>query len=152
MKNLIDYIIEGLKITSQSKVNQKDKKTEALKNIDTSNVSRSIRMSYRTPAQEETHYNKMEAYKSKGSNPQRLLNSIKDEHKLVMRWKVAISIDWIECAVAFRDEIVKRGYFSEDELDAWALNQYNRYSKSSSNPYVDKIKKYLDAIGVDYYG
>lgn len=148
MKNLIDYIIEGLKITSKSKVNQKDKRAESLKNIDTYEISRSIRMSYRTPVQEESHYNKMEAYKSKGSNPKRLLNSIKDEHKLLMRWKVAISIDWIECAVAFRDEIVKRGYFTEDELDAWALQRYSK----RSNPYVDKIKKYLDAIGVDYNG
>lgn len=152
MKNLINYIIEGLKINSQSKVNQKDKKTESLKNIDTINVTRSIRMSYRTPAQEESHYNKMEAYKSKGSNPKRLLNSIKDEHKLLMRWKVAISIDWIECAVAFRDEIVKRGYFTEDELDAWALQKYDKYQKISPNSYLDKIKKYLDAIGVDYNG
>ena len=148
MKNLIDYIIEGLKITSKSKINQKDKKAESLKNVDTHKVIRSISMSYKTPTQQETHYNKMEAYKSKGSNPKRLLNSIKDEHKLLMRWTVAIYIDWIECAVAFRDEIIKRGYFTEDELDAWALNEYNKHSKNS--PIRDNFKKYLDTIGVDY--
>lgn len=142
MNNIKEYIQEKLIVNK----NVKQRESRDLSKVVYNNVSREIH--FKSPVEEHTHYNKMEAYKKKGSNPQRLVNSIKNKQKLIIRWWVAVMEDWLDCALVFRDEIVKRGYATEDELDAYMLNQYNRYKHQQ--PYADKFKNYLDEVGVKY--
>ena len=92
----------------------------------------------------------MENYKKKGSNPNRLAKSIKDKTKLINRWHVAININWVDCAVVFRDEIIKRGYATADELDVYVLNRYNRYNKQFTADVKENVEEYLDEINVKY--
>lgn len=142
MNNITYYIREKLIVNK----NIKQRELRDLSNVVYNNVSREIH--FKTPSEEHTHYNKMEAYKKKGSNPQRLANSIKNKQKLIIRWWVAIIKDWLDCALVFRDEIVKRGYATKDELDAYILDVYSRYKNFPKTG--ELIEKYLDEVGVKH--
>lgn len=147
MKSVFNYIQEKLVI---KKGNYKTPRELPSSGVDTSEISKTV--SYQTPAKEKAHYDKMEAYKKKGSDPKRLARSIKDSTKLINRWHVAILIDWIDCAVVFRDEIINRGYATADELDVFILSKYNNIN-NISRKYVDareSIEEYLDEIGVKH--
>lgn len=149
MKSIFNYIQEKLII---KKGNHKTPRELPTSGVDTSEISKTI--SYQTPAKDKAHYDKMEAYKKKGSDPKRLAKSIKDKTKLISRWHVAILIDWIDCAVVFRDEIINRGYATADELDVFILNKCdNNRINNTARKYVDareSIEEYLDEIGVKY--
>jgi hypothetical protein len=54
---------------------------------------------------ERSDFDKMRSYRQKGSNPERLVNSIKDHQKLIARWGVAIMIGWTEAAEVFEQKI-----------------------------------------------
>ena len=70
--------------------------------------------------------------------------SIKDIQKLIARWYVAILIEWVECALVFRDEIINRGYTTEDELDAFVLQQYTkRGGLWLTGSTINKLEPYL---------
>lgn len=116
------------------------------KGVDTEEIYQAI--SCQTRAKEKPHYDKMEAYKKKGSDPKRLAKSIKDKTKLINRWYVAILINWIDYAVVFRDEIIDRGYATEDELDVYILNKYNHYNINKA--FIESIEEYLDEVAVKY--
>lgn len=145
MKSLFKYIQEKLVI---KKGNYKTPRELPTSGVDTTNISKTI--GTQTPAKEKAHYDKMEAYKKKGSDPKRLARSIKDSTKLINRWYVAILINWIDCAVVFRDEIINRGYATEDELDVHILNKYNHYNNYSNKAVIESIEEYLDEIGIKH--
>lgn len=149
MKSVFKYIQEKLVI---KKGNHKTPRELPTSGVDTTEISKTI--SYQTPAKEKAHYDKMEAYKKKGSDPKRLARSIKDSSKLINRWYVAILINWIDCAIVFRDEIINRGYATEDELDVYILNKYNyyngHYSTTFDHAVIEGIEEYFDEIGVKY--
>lgn len=149
MKSVFRYIQEKLVI-------KKDNYYKATRELPTSGVDVSeisMALALQNPTKEKSHYDKMENYKKKGSDPKRLAKSIKDKIKLINRWHVAIVINWIDCAVVFRDEIVNRGIATEDELDVFILNRYNNnirdynYKKPGAK---DSFEEYLDEIGVKY--
>ena len=149
MKNIKNFILEKLKINHASKVND----TSGLRDLSSTSIPNALQndMYTKTPGEESTHYNKMEAYKKKGSKPIRLLNSIKDRKKLVYRWYVAIVINWLECAKVFRQGIIDRGYYNEDELDAYVLKRYNSSLKNSKVPNVkEAVEKYLQEYNVKF--
>lgn len=149
MKQFIDYITEKLKINHSSKVND----NSGLRDLSSITVPQELLrdMTTKTPSEENAHYNKMEAYKKKGSKPIRLLNSIKDRKKLVYRWYVAIVLNWLECAKVFKQGIIDRGYYNEDELDAYILKRYNSYLKNSRVPNVtEAVEKYLQEYNVKF--
>lgn len=54
---------------------------------------------------ERSDFDKMRNYRAKGSDPERLVNSIKDHQKLIARWGVAIMIGWTEAAEVFEKKI-----------------------------------------------
>lgn len=150
MKSVLKYIQEKLII---KKGNYKGPRELPTTGIDTTEISKII--SYQTPAKEKAHYDKMKAYKKKGSDPKRLAKSIKDKTKLINRWYVAIDINWIDCAVLFRYEIINRGFATEDELDVYILNKYNHYNNSHYNKtfnkaFIESIEEYFDEIGIKY--
>ena len=66
---------------------------------------------------------KMNAYKNKGSNPTRLVKSIKDSKKLVTRWLAALMINWDEAAAEFVGEIESRKVLTKAEIVAYT-NKY----------------------------
>lgn len=141
MKSVFEYIQEKLVF---KKDNYRTARELPTSGVDTTEISRTI--GTQTPAKEQAHYDKMEAYKKKGSDPKRLAKSIKDKTKLINRWYVAIMINWIDCAVLFRDEIIDRGYATEDELDVHILNKYNNPMGRAK----ESIEEYLDEINVKY--
>ena len=141
MKSVFEYIQEKLVF---KKDNYRTARELPTSGVDTTEISRTI--GTQSLAKEQAHYDKMEAYKKKGSDPKRLAKSIKDKTKLINRWYVAIMINWIDCAVLFRDEIIDRGYATEDELDVHILNKYNNPMGHAK----ESIEEYLDEINVKY--
>ena len=144
MKSIIDFINEKLIIKKSSK---------QLRNLDNIKPYGKIweYLCKLTDSEKEKHFIKMKAYLNKGSKPQRLANSIKDIQKLIARWYVAILIEWVECALVFRDEIINRGYTTEDELDAFVLQQYTkRGGLWLTGSTVNKLEPYLNEVGVEY--
>lgn len=65
----------------------------------------------------EEDYQKMEEYQKKGSDPDRLVGSIKDKGKLVRRWLVSLQMEWAEASSAFSDAIRDRGVLSDEEME-----------------------------------
>ena len=145
MKPVFEYIQEKLVIKKDNYYTPTRELPTS--GVDTTKISKAI--GTQTPGQEQAHRNKMENYKNKGSDPKRLVKSIKDKIKLINRWYVAIVINWIDCAVVFRDEIVNRGIATEDELDVFILNIYNEYNRYFNNfGGKESIEEYLYEIGV----
>ena len=145
MKSVVEYIQEKLII---KKGNYKGPRELPTSGVDTTKISKTI--GTQTPAKDKANYDKMEYYKNKGSDPKRLAKSIKDKTKLISRWHVAILIDWIDCAVVFRDEIINRGYATEDELDIFILSKYNNPMGYKYKDARESIEEYLDEINIKY--
>ena len=143
MKNIITFITEGLKIGSQSKVNNFKEYSDAeiddlLDKYTRNDVSWSLKMDifYHGPQEQWNDINKMKSYKDKGSKPEKLVSSIKNQERLIKRWIAAMEIDWKEAADTFKDEIIKRKYYTEEELFVFLL-----ICKVKSNR--EKYKKFL---------
>ena len=150
MKHFIDFITEKLKINSKSKINS----TSSLRDLSNVSIPQSLYADMQTKNPREYYRNnqKMEEYKKKGSSPVRLLNSIKDRGKLLNRWLIAIQMDWPECARVFRQGIIDRGYYTEDELDAYILKSYNINYKSTNikSTIKDCYINYLNEFNIKY--
>jgi len=147
MKSVFNYIQEKLII---KKGNYKAPRELPTSGVDTTEISKAI--GSQTPAKAQVHYNKMENYKNKGSDPTRLAKSIKHVNKLINRWHVALFINWVDCAVVFRDEIINRYhyYVTADQLDVYILNEYNQFKERFKADIRESIEEYLDEIGVKY--
>ena len=145
MKDLNKYLIEGLKVNSKSKVNN----NKNLRDVSSASISDvSSQICFKSPAEEAGHYNKMDMYFKKGSKPERLANSIKDKKKLMVRWYIAVTMGWTDCAVTFRQHIVDRGYANEDQLDNYVLTRYKKLS--GFNKTRENIETYFNEVGVAY--
>jgi len=61
-------------------------------------------------------------------------------------------LGWEEAGQVFRSEIVKRGYYTEDELDKQILNRYENLKRNSSklNNTIEHYEKYLEINNVKY--
>ena len=92
-----------------------------------------------------SHTSKMEAYYEKGSKPERLVKSIKDESKLFNRWFVAVKMEWAEAIQEFGKALEERGIFTLPELHAYILYLYNN-QHNPDGPY----RKYLDLYHIQY--
>lgn len=148
MKQIITFINEKLKIGSKSKVNT----DSGLRDLSDVKFKAFWEISFKTPNMEHNEWNKVNEYFKKKSNPQRLVNSIKTRDKLVRRWWMFVSLGWEEAGQVFRSEIVKRGYYTEDELDKQILNRYENLKRNSSklNNTIEHYQKYLEINNVKY--
>ena len=148
MKQIITFINEKLKIGSQSKVNT----DKGLRDLSDVKFKTFWEISFKTPSMEHNEWNKVNEYFKKKSNPTRLVNSIKDRGKLVRRWWMFVSLGWEEAGQVFRSEIVKRGYYTEDELDKQILNRYENLKRNSSKltNTIEHYEKYLEINNVKY--
>ena len=142
MKNLKQFIIEKFRL-SRDCLSQKQRD---LSNVDFSYINNMIY--YKSPSEENSHYMKMDQYFNKKSNPQRLVNSIKDNRKLMIRWYICVSRGYSDYYPTFKDAIIERTKFTEDQLDAYILSRYKRYKD------FEKLKAnfeaYLDEYNVKY--
>ena len=142
MKNLNQFITEKFRISKDNL----NKQQRDLSNADISKVKQLIR--YKTPREENMNCVKMEQYFNKKSNPQRLVNSIKDIRKLMIRWYICVSKGYSDYYPVFKDAIIERTKFTEDQLDAYILSRYKKYKgfgKLEAN-----FEAYLDEYNVKY--
>jgi hypothetical protein len=148
MQTIVTFITEKLKIGSKSKVNTDN----GLRDLSDVKFKAFWEISFKTPSMEHNEWNKVNEYFKKKSNPTRLVNSIKDRAKLVRRWWMFVSLGWEEAGQVFRSEIVKRGYYTEDELDKQILNRYENLKRNSSklNNTIEHYEKYLEINNVKY--
>ena len=149
MKQIITFINEKLKIGSKSKVNT----NLGLRDLSDVKDGRFFELNYKSPSEESRDWNKAAEYFRKKSKPERLVNSIKDRNKLVRRWLIYVQLGWEEAYQVFRDEIIKRGYHNEDELDKYILNRYNSCKNSThtiAKTRAENYQKYLEMNNVKY--
>ena len=81
---------------------------------------------------------KMKGYMEKGSKPERLVNSIKDNDKLVRRWLAAKLLGWTEADGEFSYYIKYRHVLDEVELAAYS----QKYTKKEAEQMVDAAESY----------
>ena len=141
MKSIISFIQEKLQLSKNTKVKKKKEYSvveleELAKKYNRNDVSSGLRNDsyYKTPQSKWTNDSKMKAYMDKGSKPERLVASIKNQEKLIKRWVAAMDLDWEEAADVFRKEIVDRGYYTEEELFIFIVvykvkEDYKKYGK-----------------------
>lgn len=110
MKSLNIYINEKLVINKNSEIEKEQPKS--------SFSSRKIWLPY--PDHRDDM--KMREYRKKGSNPDRLVASIKDKDKLLRRLRWAKENGWTSCARVFGNAAVTRGYYKQEEIDAYLNN------------------------------
>lgn len=120
MKSIIEFINEKLHIGSFKKPKElsDDEIQDILDKYANIGVNPNLRHDL-TSKPTGSHYMKMEGYKKKGSKPERLVSSIKDKEKLINRWNAAIDLDWKEAEEVFRQAIIDRGYYTDEELMTW---------------------------------
>lgn len=70
---------------------------------------------YPSPDRQDRY--KMESYRRKGSDPNRLVKSITNPQKLVNRWAVAMNMNWKEAAEVFEEAIKSRRLMTSTEMD-----------------------------------
>ena len=146
MKNLNTYIIEQLisekiLINKNTEVENRYSEWDPNTQYDKDAVYSWIKiLRYTSPNAEYNDYEKMKNYYRKGSNPRRLINSIKNKEKLCKRFDIAIHIHWLEYAEIAKDEILARKYFNKDQINTYIEYLYNTYSKLSKNKEIqDRI-------------
>ena len=148
MKNLINCIKEGLKITSKTKV---DTEKRDLSNVDFEFITNTL---YFDSIKERTKYiKKMGDYQNKGKSPS-YFNKEKSSNELLRYWYSAIMAGWIDCSIEIRNELNRRVSASEDEifadeLDAYILDKYKNNSAFTDEEKLN-IEKYLRALNVKY--
>jgi len=149
MQTIVTFITEKLKIGSQSKINT-DKGLRDLSDVEDGHF---FELHYKSPSEESRDWAKAEEYFNKKSKPERLVNSIKDRNKLVRRWFIYVALGWEDAYQVFRSEIVKRSYYTEDELDKYILKRYNSCKNSTGNiakQRAENYQKYLEINNVKY--
>ena len=142
MKSIKEIILEKLKLSK----NEIKEPPRDLSNVDFSYINNMIY--FKSPSEENSHYMKMEQYFNKKSNPQRLVNSIKDNRKLMIRWYICVSKGYSDYYPVFKDAIIERTNFDEDQLDAYILSRYKickGFRKLEEN-----FEEYLDEYNVKY--
>lgn len=148
MQTIVTFITEKLKIGSQSKVNTE----KGLRDLSDVEDGHFFELRYKSPSEESRDWAKAEEYFNKKSKPERLVNSIKDRNKLVRRWFIYVMKGWEDAYQVFRSEIVKRGYYTENELDKHILNRYNKLKNGSAKmeKTLENYEKYLEINNVKY--
>ena len=139
MKTLKEIIQEKLKINSKSKVNtirylsKKDMPSGFWKNFQCKSAK---------------DLNEIENdVDSRNKSPQELINKITYKEQLFSYWFQAITTNWEEGYDIFRQEIINKGYATEDELDAYIIDTLDTFKDWM--PIKNYLLNYLDKYGVN---
>ena len=120
-----EYILEKLKISRDSKMKIEDASLLD-KALDPEYVKKVSNARERYIYTEPADVAKMTTYHNKGSNPQRLVNSIKDALKLLRRWAIAIDMKWEEAINVFGQAIIDRNIWLEPEVVKYLAKRYKK--------------------------
>lgn len=80
---------------------------------------------------------KMKGYYNKRSDPERLVNSIKDNKKLIARWIAAIKIGWNDAIDEFEEAIFYRNLLTKKEIKEFK----EKYEKDEEKVNDSDIKR-----------
>ena len=72
--------------------------------------------------------------------PKEFIDKVKYKEQLFSYWFKAVEVGWEEGYDAFRHEIIKRKYATENEIDSAAVEMYELYSEKEI---IDNIVEYL---------
>lgn len=127
-----------------------EKFADEVKNADTSKYST-----------DDKHIAKMKAYFNKHSDPERLVNSIKDDKKLVARWIAAMKIEWPEAVAVFGYAIERKKLLTKAEIVAYSekykadeekvddsdMKRLSKEEKSLAESWITKsVYKYFNSL------
>lgn len=149
MKELNKYILEKLVIG-----NNLDNPYINIKPADSKlrhKINYSIQYNSKTNKYEifYNHIQKMKEYMNKGSKPERLIATIKDNTKLLNRWMAAVELKWDDAILAFGQAIEDRNLFTLEELHSYILSGYNK-DINNQNESDGCIQHYLDLYNINY--
>ena len=109
MLNISQFILEKLHL-------DKDIQMSASLVSKAENVDASKQFKYAWAWPDNKDIMKMEAYKNKGSKPERLVATIKDGEKLERRFRVAVSLKWEDAINTFGQAIIDRNIHPEEDV------------------------------------
>lgn len=146
MKRITPYIIEKLILNKQSTSIDKSK----LPPIDPQVESKIENyMNSKSPSNNSAkHMDKMEGYMKKGSDPKRLIATIKDDNKLINRWYAGVKLGWDAAILEFGKAVESRLGFTLNQLHQYIMACYKRISFNS--PYKIKYEQYFDLYNLKY--
>lgn len=147
MNTLNNFIIEKLKINSNSKVNAlRDLSAVDYKNVDNG-------LFFNTYNEMKTYQHYIKKFKIKPQTLQYIQDffkkNIKSERDLLIYWYLSITEEGlIELASFLKQKLIERWGYSEDELDAYILSRYKRLN--GFNNTQENIKKYFKQYNIKY--
>ena len=143
METLNNYIIEKLKINKGIK----NIKLRDVSNCSFENVNKKL---WFESSKEEKKYDKIiKDQKSKNDTWGLIhLKTISNIRELLIYWYLSITNGWLDGSLKFKEEIIKRNLFNEDELDSYLLSRYKRMSGFKETE--KNMEEYLDANNIKY--
>ena len=138
MKTINNFIVEKLKINSKSKINT----TRYLSKDD---VPSGFLQNFQCKTSEDL-YDIEKDIDSRKQTPKEIINKITYKEQLFCYWYLAVINGWEEGYDIFRQEIINKGYATEDELDANVISNYDTF-KFTKN-IRKNLQNYLDKYDV----
>ena len=146
MNTLNNFIIEKLKINSNSKVNE----LRDLSSVDYKNVDKAL--FFNTYKEELTYQRYIDKFKKKTQTSQYIqdffIENINSERDLLIYWYLSITNGLIELASFLKQKLIDRWSYSEDELDAYVLSRYQKLN--GFNYTQENMKKYFKEYNIKY--
>lgn len=136
MKTINNFIVEKLKINSKSKIN-------TIRYLSKDDVPINFTKNFSCKNSEDL--NKIEKdIDSRKQTPQELIDKITYKEQLFCYWYLSIISGWEEAYDIFRQEIINKGYATDDELDASIVSSYNtfKFDKQKSDNMLSYLDKY----------
>lgn len=109
MLNISQFILEKLHLGKDIQMS-----ATLISKAENADVSKQYKYSWDWPDNKDIM--KMEAYKNKGSKPERLVATIKDRGKLERRFRVAVSLKWEDAINVFGQAIIDRNIHPEEDV------------------------------------
>ena len=132
MKTFNKYLLEKLIL------NKNIKKSEGISSIDPKIQNKIENLMWeKSPGASYTHVDKMNGYKSKGSDPKRLVSKITNKTKLINRWWVAVTMQWNEAIKEFGNAIENKTDITLENLHQFVIK------KLKNNSHKDAYNNYL---------
>lgn len=138
MKSINNFIVEKLKINSKSKIN-------ITRYLSKDIVPKDFLKNFRCKSAEDV--DKIEKdIDSRKQTPQELIDKITYKEQLFSYWYLSVIHGWEEAYDIFRQEIINKGYATDDELDAEMISNCDTFKFDRQKS--DNILRYLDKYDV----
>jgi len=136
MKTINNFIVEKLKINSKSKIN-------IIRYLSKDDVPINFTKNFSCKNSEDLN-NIEKDIDSRKQTPQELIDKITYKEQLFCYWYLSVICGWEEAYDIFRQEIINKGYATDDELDASIVSSYNtfKFDKQKSDNMLSYLDKY----------